>query len=68
MNKEDIQLACSVEIDSLSMISQEKKQELGLIELKLLLPIVHKYISLAYDYGSLNNRQRITLNDMNFNG
>lgn len=68
MNKEDIQLACCVEIDNLSMISQEKKKELGLIEIELLLPIINKYISLAYDYGSLNAKNRITLNDMNSNG
>ena len=59
MTKEDIQLACCVEIDNLSMISQEKKQELGLIEIELLLPIINKYISLAYDYGNLNNSKSI---------
>lgn len=68
MNKENLKIACKEEINKLSMISQEKKIDLKIIFIEELIPIIDKYINLAYDYGSINNKQRITLNDMNFNG
>lgn len=59
MNKEDLKIACKEEIDKLSMISQEKKIDLKIISIEELIPIIDKYISLAYDYGSLNNIKSI---------
>lgn len=68
MTKEELQDKCKKEIDNLSMISQEKKIDLGLTNIEDIKPIIDKYISLAYDYGSLNTKNRITLNNMNLNG
>lgn len=59
MNKEDLKIACKEEIDKLSMISQEKKIDLKITSIEELIPIVNKYISLAYDMGSLNNIKSI---------
>lgn len=59
MNKEDLKIACKEEIDKLSMISQEKKIDLKITSIEELIPIIDKYISLAYDYGSLNNIKSI---------
>ena len=59
MTKEDLKIACKEEIDKLSMISQEKKRDLKITSIEELIPIIDKYISLAYDYGSLNNIKSI---------
>jgi len=59
MNKEDLKTACKEEIDKLSMISQEKKIDLKITSIEELIPIIDKYINLAYDMGSLNNIKSI---------
>lgn len=59
MTKEELQDKCKKEIDNLSMISQEKKINLGLTNIEDIKPIIDKYISLAYDYGSLYNNKSI---------
>lgn len=59
MNKEELIKQCNEEIDKLSMILHEKKIDTRLVSIDLLTPIVNKYISLAYDMGSLNNIKSI---------
>ena len=56
MNKEEIQHACRKDVDNFSMVLQEKKIDLRIVSIEHLIPIIDRYIGLAYDYGSLNGQ------------
>jgi hypothetical protein len=56
MNKEELQQQCNEDIDKLSLILHESKKDLRLVDINNITPIINSYISLAYDYGSLNGQ------------
>ena len=56
MNKEQLQKEVEEAIDNLSMVLHESKKDLRIVSIQELLPIINQYISLSYDWGTINGQ------------